>query len=62
MEKSAMLTAPSRLAVKPPRASSFSRSGGVFNDQIKGVADRLAEVGYRAFVPDLYRGKVTLVM
>jgi len=30
------------------------------NDQIKGVADRLAEVGYRALVPDLYRGKVTL--
>jgi carboxymethylenebutenolidase len=30
------------------------------NDQIKGVANRLAEVGYRALVPDLYRGKVTL--
>ena len=30
------------------------------NKQIKGVADRLAEVGYRALVPDLYRGKVTL--
>ena len=30
------------------------------NDQIKGVADRLAEAGYRALVPDLYRGKVTL--
>ncbi|MGH8741239.1 MAG: dienelactone hydrolase family protein [Burkholderiales bacterium] len=30
------------------------------NDQIKGVADRLAKVGYRALVPDLYRGKVTL--
>ena len=28
------------------------------NDQIKGVADRLAENGYRAIVPDLYRGKV----
>jgi carboxymethylenebutenolidase len=28
------------------------------NDQIKGVAVRLAEVGYRAVVPDLYRGKV----
>jgi len=30
------------------------------NDQIKGVADRLAKAGYRALVPDLYRGKSTL--
>lgn len=30
------------------------------NDQIKGVADRLAGAGYRALVPDLYRGKVTV--
>lgn len=30
------------------------------NDQIKGVADRLAKAGYRALVPDLYRGKQTL--
>jgi carboxymethylenebutenolidase len=30
------------------------------NEQIKGVADRLAEAGYRALVPDLYRGKITL--
>jgi carboxymethylenebutenolidase len=30
------------------------------NDQIKGVADRLASQGYRALVPDLYKGKVTL--
>jgi carboxymethylenebutenolidase len=29
------------------------------NDQIKGVADRLAKAGYRALVPDLFRGKVT---
>jgi carboxymethylenebutenolidase len=29
-------------------------------DQIKGVADRLAKAGYRALVPDLYRGKQTL--
>jgi len=28
------------------------------NDQIKGVADKLAAAGYRALVPDLYRGKV----
>jgi carboxymethylenebutenolidase len=30
------------------------------NDQIKGEADRLAEAGYRALIPDLYRGKVGL--
>jgi carboxymethylenebutenolidase len=28
------------------------------NDQIKGVAQKLADAGYRALVPDLYRGKV----
>ena len=27
------------------------------NDQIRGVADKLAAQGYRALVPDLYRGK-----
>jgi len=30
------------------------------NDQIKGVADRLATAGYQALVPDLYRGKATV--
>jgi carboxymethylenebutenolidase len=30
------------------------------NDQIKGVADKLAAASYRALVPDLYRGKVAL--
>ncbi|HEY7320064.1 MAG TPA: dienelactone hydrolase family protein [Candidatus Binatia bacterium] len=30
------------------------------NDQIKGVAERLAALGYRALVPDLYRGKLAL--
>ena len=30
------------------------------NDQIKGVANRLAEIQYRALVPDLYKGTVTL--
>ena len=30
------------------------------NDQIKGVADKLAGAGYRALVPDLYRGKVAV--
>ncbi|HEY8518108.1 MAG TPA: dienelactone hydrolase family protein [Candidatus Binatia bacterium] len=32
------------------------------NDQIKGLADRLANEGYRVLVPDLYRGKVTAVV
>lgn len=30
------------------------------NDQIKGVAQRYADQGYRALVPDLYRGEKTL--
>jgi carboxymethylenebutenolidase len=30
------------------------------NEQIRGVADRLAATGYRALVPDLYRGKSTV--
>lgn len=30
------------------------------NDQIRGVADRLASAGYRALVPDLYRGQSTV--
>jgi carboxymethylenebutenolidase len=30
------------------------------NDQIRGVADRLAQSGYLALVPDLYRGKLTV--
>lgn len=30
------------------------------NDQIKGAAQRFAKNGYRALVPDLYRGKVGL--
>jgi carboxymethylenebutenolidase len=30
------------------------------NDQIKGVAEKFAKAGYRALVPDLYRGKLAL--
>lgn len=30
------------------------------NDQIKGVAKRLASQGYRALVPDLFKGEVTV--
>lgn len=30
------------------------------NDQIRGVADRYAQAGYIALVPDLYRGKITV--
>lgn len=30
------------------------------NDQIRGVADRFAEAGFTALVPDLYRGKSTV--
>src|SRR6202166_925264 len=30
------------------------------NDQIRGVADRLAAAGYVALVPDLYRGESTV--
>lgn len=30
------------------------------NEQIRGVADRLARAGYRALVPDLYRGQATV--
>ena len=30
------------------------------NDQIRGVANRFSAAGYRALVPDLYRGKMTV--
>ena len=30
------------------------------NDQIRGVADKMAKAGYRALVPDLYRGKTAV--
>ena len=30
------------------------------DDEVKSVADRLAKAGYRALVPDLYRGQLAL--
>lgn len=30
------------------------------DDEVKAVADRLAQAGYRALVPDLYRGKLAI--
>jgi carboxymethylenebutenolidase len=46
-------------AGRPPGIVVIQEWWGL-NDQIKGVADRLAGAGYHALVPDLYRGKVTL--
>ena len=51
-----------------PAGASSGRGPGVvvlqewwgLNDQIRGVADRYAEAGYTALVPDLYRGKSTV--
>ena len=36
------------------------QEGWGLDDEVKSVADRLAEAGYRALVPDLYRGKLAL--
>ena len=30
------------------------------DDEVKAVADRFAGAGYRALVPDLYRGKLAI--
>jgi len=51
------LAAPS--AEKAPGVVVIQEWWGL-NDQIKGVADNLAKLGYRALVPDLYKGKVAL--
>jgi carboxymethylenebutenolidase len=46
-------------AAKTPGIVVIQEWWGV-NDQIRGVADRLAAAGYSALVPDLYRGKSTV--
>ena len=46
-------------AIDAPAVVVIQEWWGV-NDQIRGVADRLAAAGYRALVPDLYRGKSTV--
>jgi carboxymethylenebutenolidase len=55
-------TCPGYLAIPKTEASSPGfvciQEWWGLNDQIKKTADRLAEAGYRALVPDLYRGKV----
>ncbi|SCX92957.1 dienelactone hydrolase family protein [Thiohalorhabdus denitrificans] len=43
----------------PPGIVVIQEWWGV-NDQIKGVAEELAAAGYRALVPDLYRGDKTV--
>jgi len=46
-------------AAKAPGIVVIQEWWGV-NEQIRGVADRLAQAGYRALVPDLYRGQLTV--
>jgi len=55
---SGYLAEPSRGA-KAPGVVVIQEWWGL-NDQIRGVADTLAGAGYRALVPDLYRGKTAL--
>ncbi len=59
---------PDGLAVKGWLASAKQPLGAVvviqewwgLNDQIRGVAQRFADAGFTALVPDLYRGKSTV--
>ena len=50
--------------VGPPKASApgvvVIQEWWGLNDQIKGVAEHLSLAGYRALVPDLYRGKIAV--
>ena len=55
-------TCPSYLAAPKPGVGAHGfvciQERWGLNDQIKKTGDRLAEAGYRALVPDLYRGKI----
>ncbi|HZS69060.1 MAG TPA: dienelactone hydrolase family protein [Burkholderiales bacterium] len=56
------------LAEPDSRGNAASKAPGMvviqewwgLNDQIRSVADKLAKAGYRALVPDLYRGKTAV--
>jgi carboxymethylenebutenolidase len=52
------LAEPAQGAATAPAIVVIQEWWGV-NDQIRGVADRLAAAGWRALVPDLYRGRKT---
>ncbi len=53
------LAEPASAAASAPAVVVIQEWWGL-NDQIRGVADRLAHAGYAALVPDLYRGKSTV--
>ncbi len=56
---SGYLAEPANLSAATPAVVVIQEWWGL-NDQIRGVADRLAAAGYLALVPDLYRGKSTV--
>ena len=47
-------------AVRPVGAVVVIQEWWGLNDQIRGVAERFAQAGFTALVPDLYRGKSTV--
>ncbi len=59
MDKACRAIWPSRPTPGAPGVVVLQEWWGV-NPQIKGVADRFADAGYVALVPDLYRGKSTV--